>query len=765
MRTPIERVIRDFTAQPLAILPDKLEEIQSFIQRRHEMKALDTEELQALVSAAARPRQNAAGGVAVLPLHGVLFHRADALRESSGGMSAERFAAQVRAAAEDESVREIIIDVNSPGGSVAGIAEAAAAVFEARKRKRITAVANSMMASAAYWIASAAHEIVGIPSAMVGSIGVVYMHTEFSKMEEQLGVKTTVITSGDFKAEANPYEPLTDEARAAIQETNDEFYRQFTEAVARHRGTTVETVQSGYGRGRALPARQALQEGLIDRIESFDAILGSRGLTAQPANLEASELPAEHTAIAEGAPGDVPEASIESPINLITQPAPEARETQMSDKDTAAQKGAAIKVGEDRAAERKRATDIAQICSLHGVADRTGSYIEAGMTAAEVGCKLGEEAQAQLRAMSAPAVELTEKESRQYSISRAIMAQAEHGEGWTGFEREISDEIAAKLPSNYKSHGGAFVPTTVPAFGPSAALNSGTTTAGGDLVFTERGQFIDLLRGRMQVVELGATVLSGLNGPVAFPKQTGAGTFNWVAENPGSDVTNADATFAQVALNPQTGQASTSFSRQLLIQGLPDVDAMVQNDLAQITALGIDAAAINGSGSNNQPTGILNTSGIGAVAMGTNGGQPTFAAMIDLETAVAVDNADIGVMAYLTHPTVRGTLKKTEEFADSNGRPVWTGGMQGEVNGYRAAVSTQVPSDLTKGSGTGLSAVIFGVWSELLLGYWGAFELVVDPYSLKRQGLIEVTSFQMAGVAVRHAEAFAAIKDAGVAGA
>jgi HK97 family phage major capsid protein len=356
-------------------------------------------------------------------------------------------------------------------------------------------------------------------------------------------------------------------------------------------------------------------------------------------------------------------------------------------------------------------------------------------------------------------VELNEKEKRAYSVNRAILANADRilGEKASvddGFEREVSEQIRENLPKDYKSRGGFFAPMAV--------LNTGSAGAGGNTVFTREGSFIDMLRAQMKVAELGATILTGLEGgTLAFPKQTGASSWSWVAENPGSDVALADVAFGQVLLAPKAGQSATSYTRQLLAQSSISAEQFVRADMNLAAALGIDLAAIASLGTGNSPTGVLGTSGIGSVAGGTNGLAPTYAHMVDLETEIAVDNADIGTLAYLTTPGIRGTLKKTLEFPDTaSSKAVWTGGKEGEVNGYAAHVSTQVPNNLTKGSSSDCHAIIFGVWSQLLIGYWGAMEVVVDPYTKKRQGLIEVSNFQMVGLAVRHAEAFAAMKDA-----
>ncbi|HEX7050180.1 MAG TPA: phage major capsid protein, partial [Longimicrobiales bacterium] len=479
-----------------------------------------------------------------------------------------------------------------------------------------------------------------------------------------------------------------------------------------------------------------------------------------------------------------------------------AEETDaMSTTDTAAPERAAtdaaakpaVQVGADREAEQTRAAQIVELCSAHGIMDRAADYIRSGRSVGEIGIEIAKEARKNLKAMTTPAVEMSEKEARRYSIRRAIMGQVARREGSQppeddGFEREISDEIQKKLPRDYKYQGGILVPTRVrardavamgmgalgqidpalvqrismldPSLGARlAALQTGTPTAGGNTVFTEGGELIDMLRPRMRVIALGATTLTGLRSPIAFPRQTGSSQWTWVAENPGTDVADSDAVIGQVLLSPKSGSASTAYSRQLLTESSIDIDAFVQNDLNTITALGIDKAAIDGPSAGDSPVGILNTPGVNVVPIGANGGAPTFVHIVQLETEVATDNADIGTLAYLTTPGVRGKLKTTEMFPGTNGMPIWMGG---EVNGYRAEVSTQVPSNLTKGTGTNLHAILFGVWSQLLIGYFGAYELVVDPFRLKKQALIEVTAFQMVGTALRNPESFAVINDAAI---
>lgn len=450
-----------------------------------------------------------------------------------------------------------------------------------------------------------------------------------------------------------------------------------------------------------------------------------------------------------------------APVKIITPPttAPVARESTMSDKDTAAGNGAAPQVEvRDRAPDTRNA-DLAALARQYAAQDLLPVWLEKNTSVDAARAELLARISANAKPMTAPVVQLTEREQKRYSIRRAIQAMVARQTGERaeddGFEREIDAEIAKQLPE-HKRHGGILVPMSI-----RAGLDSVAATKGPELKFTQEGEFIDLLRARMRVFTLGARSLRGLVGPVSFPKQTGAGTFTMVGENPGVDVAESNLLLGSVALNPKQGQSTTSVSKQLIAQSQSvDVDALIKDDLAKIHALGMDGQAISGDGAGNNTTGVLNTAGIGSVAGGANGLAPAWDHIVDLETAVAVANADVDGMGYLTTPGIRGKLKKTAKLANTIAQEIWGAGAQ-PLNGYKAEVSTQVPSNLVKGtSGAVCHAIIFGDWSQLVIGEWGAFEIIVDPYRLKKQGMIELTSFQMFGVAVRQAAAFAAMKDA-----
>lgn len=286
----------------------------------------------------------------------------------------------------------------------------------------------------------------------------------------------------------------------------------------------------------------------------------------------------------------------------------------------------------------------------------------------------------------------------------------------------------------------------------------GTPTAGGNLVATEllASSFIDILVNQMKVMQMGTTMLTDLQGNIAIPRATSGSTGYWVAENTSS--TESQQAFDQVALTPKTAGAFVDYSRRLLLQSSLAVEGFVRMDIARTIALMIDSAAIQGTGASNQPRGILNTAGIGSVAGGTNGLAPTWDHVVDLESALANLNAPNGSLGYLTNTKVRGRLKRTQMFSGTNGIPVWQGGA---LNDIRAEVSNQVPSNLTKGSSSGVcSAILFGNWADLIIGMWGGLDIMLDPYTGATSGTRRVIALQDVDVNVRYPASFAAMLDA-----
>lgn len=396
----------------------------------------------------------------------------------------------------------------------------------------------------------------------------------------------------------------------------------------------------------------------------------------------------------------------------------------------------------------------------------------------------------------ATSLDLTGRERRRYSLRVAMLGAMKRAgligiEIDDGFEQECTKAAAEKAQrAGLEVRGGILIPDDIQRMQIGSdmrpedlqrALSTynqmvagglltrdqtvGTASQGGNLVATNllASNFIDLLRNMMKVRQLGATVLDGLVGNVAIPKQTGAATAGWQAES-GAQA-ESQAAFGQVTLSPKHINGQVDMTRQLLLQSTPAIEMLVRLDLATVVALAIDLATIHGTGASNQPTGVAATAGIGSVAGGTNGAAPTWDNIVDLESAIANANALIDAPAYLTNSKVRGKLKRTQRFASTNGDPIWelrsSYQPDGEMNGYRSAVSNQVSSTLTKGTSVGVcSAIFMGVWRDLLIGEWGTLELLPNPYSQAGAGILQMHVYQTVDVAVRRAESFAAMLDA-----
>ena len=218
---------------------------------------------------------NSGLNIAVLPLYGVVTQRANMVDDISGPgcTSTQQFSAALRQLLADSSVGQILIDIDSPGGSVYGVSELAHEIIQARAQKPVIAIANSLAASAAYWIGCSASEFYVTPGGEVGSIGVWQAHFDYSKALEEDGVKPTLISAGKYKVEGNPYVPLDEQAQAFMQSRVDDYYNAFIEAVSVGRGASIQDVQTSMGEGRILGAQAALAQNMVDGIATFDEVL------------------------------------------------------------------------------------------------------------------------------------------------------------------------------------------------------------------------------------------------------------------------------------------------------------------------------------------------------------------------------------------------------------------------------------------------------------------------------------------------------------
>ena len=329
---------------------------------------------------------------------------------------------------------------------------------------------------------------------------------------------------------------------------------------------------------------------------------------------------------------------------------------------------------------------------------------------------------------------LSKKETKRFSFLRALNYLASPGDATARREAEFEIEVGAEAAKKYdRSSNGIVVPNEVLR----RDLNVGTATAGGNLVddVLLTSSFIELLRNRLALASAGMTTLSGINGNISIPKQGSASTAYWVGE--GASPTESQQTIEQVNLSPKTCGAFVDYSRKLLLQSDISVEQMVRDDLAQVLAIEIDRVGLNGSGSSNQPLGIINTTGIGSQSLTSFG---TFEEYIGMETDVATANADAGALRYIINAAARGALKSTKKDAGS-GEFVFA---DNEINGYPVTVSNQLANN----------DAIFGDFSQLIMAMWSGLDLTVDPFAGATSGTVRIIAMQDVDFAIKQPGSF-----------
>ncbi len=333
---------------------------------------------------------------------------------------------------------------------------------------------------------------------------------------------------------------------------------------------------------------------------------------------------------------------------------------------------------------------------------------------------------------------------RRFNLGKAL---SEHLAGkLTGAEAEFAAERrsgrkdALAVPVSILLGERRALTTTAPVGGP-----------GSNLVQTSLGPMIDKLRPVLAVESLGATVLPGLTGDLDLPRIKTSGSAGWVAEH--GAATGSDMEFDKVSLAPKTVTAMYEISRRMMLQAA-NLDSILRADLGYLLAQAIDSAAIKGGGS-NEPSGIIANGSVGVVALGTNGAAITVDTAADMIGLIDDANA-FGATGFLTNSKIRKAAMKQK---DGEGRPY---GISEVFKQAPVVFSNQVPSNLTKGSGTNLSAILYGVWSDLVIAYWSSVDIIVNPYadSVAAKGGALIHAFLDADVAIRHPESFAVVKDA-----
>jgi len=335
--------------------------------------------------------------------------------------------------------------------------------------------------------------------------------------------------------------------------------------------------------------------------------------------------------------------------------------------------------------------------------------------------------------------EADEKDLRDYSIINAINASilVKSGTNPDRLSREYKTEIGLSKMIAEKTGRparGIYIPNQVL----KQQRDMVTTGQGAHFIATDllSGQLIEPLRNKMVTTRMGATYLEGLSGDVSIPKLTGSATFSWRSTET-TTITDTTPTTGSLSLTPKFGSAAVDISDALLVQSSPDVEALIKKDINLVKAIGIDLAAIHGTGSGGQPTGLAGTAGIGSVDISSM----NWAAAVEFESDIDSGNAMEGALNFVTTPTVRGTLKSR---AKEEGYPNYIVNENNMMNGYPVMTSNQITAD----------NILFGNWEHLIIAEWGLTDLIVDPYTGARSGLIQLTIKVMIDIGVRYAAAF-----------
>jgi len=409
------------------------------------------------------------------------------------------------------------------------------------------------------------------------------------------------------------------------------------------------------------------------------------------------------------------------------------------------EKTAAEKEAEQRAA----IAEIVEMCDAHGMSGKATEWIRAGLTPDQVSSEILKELRTQGKAQPA-AEELAENTPddvrKRFSYARAILCEVNGTRD--GAEKEMHDECLKRMHPEYNYRGGILVPLRLY---PKKQRALDTLTSGGaETVFDQPGELIEMLSAQTVLIRAGMRVLSGLRAPVPYAKKLTGCTVTWVGENPGSDVDETTPTYGLVTLMPKTMIGASSFSREQLTLSSVDSELDVKEDLSEGHALAVDLAGIHGKGSDGEPTGIYMATDVNIKAMG---GVPTFGKLVDMIGAVADKNAHRGKLGFISTVLMAAKMMQTLVASSAGSNMIWTGEItDGVMCGYPAYSTTQVSKTL--GSGSDEHGLIFGDYGNGRIGFWGIMELVVDPYSKKKQGLIEVASHQMADIILRHGQSF-----------
>lgn len=401
--------------------------------------------------------------------------------------------------------------------------------------------------------------------------------------------------------------------------------------------------------------------------------------------------------------------------------------------------------------ERERRQAVQDLCRANRIDPRTEErWITDGTPLPKIATELLNvlEERGKAKPQSAADLGLSRGDQQRYSlfrVMRAISAQnasdSQRFSAEAAYELECSRSVAKQLG---RDPDGIFVPADIlrkplDQAVMQRAMTAVPGTAGGFMVQTDNMGFIDILRNRSVLSRMGARTLSGLQGNVAIPRQTGSATLTWQAGETAT-ATATDQTLGQLSMTPKTAIAVTELGRTLMMQSSPSAESMITADLAKVVALGVDLAGISGTGG-AQPIGIINTTGI---TTGQDASTATYAKILAFQSVAAGSNAILGGAGYVTTPAVAAALMARSRFANTD-TPLWDGNiLDGAMAGFKAMSSVQMTT----------SYLLFGSFEEVVIGEWGVLELTMNPYQSFSAGVVGIRAIYSVDVLTRYPQAF-----------
>lgn len=598
--TDLSNIRRAFQNAAWTIHEPKLDAIAEVLSIRTSDAPLTADEIQARIGD--RPTRGAqtVGAIAVIPLAGTLYPKANLVTESSGGCSVEQFIAQVEAAANDPAISAIVLDTDSPGGAAQGIPEAAARLRALRGTKPIVAVASGLMASGAYWLASQADSIVGAPSSEIGSVGAFMVHQDMSEMFAKDGVKNTIVRAGKYKAETNPFEPLSDDARAALQTRVDEAYALFVADLAKGRNVSVATVKADFGQGRVLGPKAALAAGMIDKLGTVQSVIRDLSGAKAKSYLRASDGALPVFATEDGGGDFAPMVADDFDSLMVTAASagsllvllppsdstpPKAEEPTVDTPTTAAPNGAA-------AVTPSRELQLSELAALTGNQDKLYTWITGTKTVAEIRGEL---------------VAMQGKPNTVSAVTVGVPRETQ--KPWENFGAQLQAVMTAYQP------GGQSDPRL---FAAASGMSQGVPAEGGFLVAPEfstsiwesmsgsPGAILPLTDNYTVTGESITFNADAETSRVAGSRRGGVQGY-WMAE--AAQYTGSKPKFRQIRIEPQDLGVFVYLTDKLLANSAVALQQYVSRCAADEITTMTTEAIVNGDGV-GKPKGILNDSGV-----------------------------------------------------------------------------------------------------------------------------------------------------------